>query len=188
MSQIRWFQTLSRHDVELAGGKGANLGEMTQAGLPIPPGFVVTAEAYRTFLEEAGLPERMARELDGLDVEDTDMLNAEAATLQERILAAPGASNEEEMSGWTDIFIYPGFDFKVTDAMVTNFHLPRSTLLMLVAAFAGREKILAAYRTAVSGQRREPQTPPLWDGKAAGRIVRIIQQTMKSSGSCESVA
>ncbi len=89
MSEIRWFQELSRQDVALAGGKGANLGEMTQAGLPIPPGFVVTAAAYQNFLAEAGLPERMARELEGLDVEDTDMLNAAAATLQERILAAP---------------------------------------------------------------------------------------------------
>ena len=49
------------------------------------------------------------------------------------------------------------------------------------------ERILAAYRTAVSGQWREPQTPPLWDGKAAGRIVRIILQTIQSSGRCESV-
>jgi len=52
-------------------------------------------------------------------------------------------------SGSCDLFIYPGYRFKVVDAMVTNFHLPQSTLLMLVSAFAGRENILAAYRTAV---------------------------------------
>ena len=51
-------------------------------------------------------------------------------------------------SGRTDLFILPGFRFKVTDAMITNFHLPKSTLLMLVSAFAGRERILAAYETA----------------------------------------
>lgn len=89
MSQIRWFQELSRQDVEVAGGKGANLGEMTQAGLPIPPGFVIPAQAYQSFLEEAGLPERIAMELEGLDVEDTDALNAAASALQERILATP---------------------------------------------------------------------------------------------------
>lgn len=51
--------------------------------------------------------------------------------------------------GWTDLFIYPGFKFKVVDVLITNFHLPKSTLLMLVVAFAGREKILAAYEEAI---------------------------------------
>jgi len=52
-------------------------------------------------------------------------------------------------SGWTDIFIYPGYHFSVIDGLITNFHLPKSTLLMMVSALAGREKILAAYREAV---------------------------------------
>ena len=56
--------------------------------------------------------------------------------------------------GWTGIFIYPGYSFRVTDALITNFHLPESTLLMLVSAFAGREKILAAYREAVRERYR----------------------------------
>jgi S-adenosylmethionine:tRNA ribosyltransferase-isomerase len=55
----------------------------------------------------------------------------------------------EEQSGWTDLFIYPPFEFRVVGALITNFHLPRSTLLMLVAAFAGRERVLSAYRVAV---------------------------------------
>ena len=54
-----------------------------------------------------------------------------------------------ERSGWTNIFIYPGYKFKVLDALITNFHLPQSTLIMLVSALAGREHVLSAYETAV---------------------------------------
>ncbi len=57
-------------------------------------------------------------------------------------------------SGWTDIFIYPGYRFRLTDGLITNFHLPESTLLMLVSALAGRERILAAYEEAVRERYR----------------------------------
>ncbi len=57
-------------------------------------------------------------------------------------------------SGWTDIFIYPGYRFRCVDALITNFHLPESTLIMLVSALAGREKVLAAYDTAVRERYR----------------------------------
>ena len=60
----------------------------------------------------------------------------------------------EACSGWTDIFIYPGYSFKCIDALVTNFHLPESTLIMLVSALAGREHILNAYKTAVEEKYR----------------------------------
>src|SRR5699024_3616219 len=57
-------------------------------------------------------------------------------------------------SGWTDIFIYPGYQFKVIDGLITNFHLPESTLLMLVSALAGRENIMHAYEVAVRERYR----------------------------------
>lgn len=57
-------------------------------------------------------------------------------------------------SGWTDIFIYPGYRFKMVDALITNFHLPKSTLMMLVSALAGRDHIMAAYREAVAERYR----------------------------------
>lgn len=60
----------------------------------------------------------------------------------------------KEQSGWTDIFIYPGYKFKIVDALITNFHLPQSTLLMLISALAGREKIMNAYETAVKEKYR----------------------------------
>ena len=59
-----------------------------------------------------------------------------------------------ECSGWTEIFIYPGYKFKVIDCLITNFHLPQSTLVMLVSALAGREHVLAAYRKAVEEKYR----------------------------------
>jgi S-adenosylmethionine:tRNA ribosyltransferase-isomerase len=57
-------------------------------------------------------------------------------------------------SGWTDIFIYPGYRFKAVDSLITNFHLPESTLLMLVSALYDREKILEAYKVAVEEKYR----------------------------------
>ena len=60
----------------------------------------------------------------------------------------------EAKSRWTDIFIYPGYTFKAMDALITNFHLPESTLVMLVSAFAGREHVLNAYRIAVEERYR----------------------------------
>ena len=60
----------------------------------------------------------------------------------------------KECSGWTDIFIYPGYEFKAIDALITNFHLPKSTLVMLVSALAGKENILNAYKVAVDEKYR----------------------------------
>jgi S-adenosylmethionine:tRNA ribosyltransferase-isomerase len=73
-------------------------------------------------------------------------------TTSVRALEAWAASGEAE--GWTDLFIQPGFRFQVVDALLTNFHLPRSTLLMLVSAFAGRDRILAAYAEATRQRYR----------------------------------
>ena len=56
--------------------------------------------------------------------------------------------------GWTDIFIYPGFKFEVLDGLITNFHLPESTLIMLVSAFAGFDNVMNAYKTAVEEKYR----------------------------------
>ena len=68
--------------------------------------------------------------------------------------AADTDGHIDPQSGWTDIFIYPGYRFKIMDGLITNFHLPKSTLLMLVSAFAGREHVLAAYETAVEERYR----------------------------------
>ena len=60
----------------------------------------------------------------------------------------------KECSGWTDIFIYPGYEFKAINALITNFHLPKSTLVMLVSALAGKENIMKAYQEAIENEYR----------------------------------
>lgn len=76
-------------------------------------------------------------------------------TTSVRTLETVGTDGRIEAgAGWTNIFMYPGFEFKMIDAMVTNFHLPESTLLMLISAFAGRENVLAAYEIAVNEDYR----------------------------------
>ena len=77
-------------------------------------------------------------------------------TTSTRVLETLGKEDGtiEAGSGWTDIFIYPGYRFKMADALITNFHLPQSTLIMLVSALAGREHVLAAYEEAVRERYR----------------------------------
>lgn len=77
-------------------------------------------------------------------------------TTSTRVLETVGGEDHRVCSGsgWTDIFIYPGYRFSIIDGLVTNFHLPQSTLLMLVSAFAGREHVLAAYEEAVRERYR----------------------------------
>lgn len=72
----------------------------------------------------------------------------------ETVAGRYGAEPVTACSGWTDIFIYPGYEFRLVDSLLTNFHLPKSTLVMLVSAFAGREYIMAAYREAIEQDYR----------------------------------
>jgi pyruvate, water dikinase len=86
---IRWFEDLSRNDIEEAGGKGSNLGELIQAELPVPPGFAVTATAFRLFLESDNLGTMIHQMLDELDVNDTLELKSTSQTIQHRIHQTP---------------------------------------------------------------------------------------------------
>ncbi len=86
---VRRFADLSRDDVPYAGGKGANLGEMTAAGLPVPSGFVVGAPAYAAFCDEGGLRTRIEERLSGLDVDDNEALGAAASDVREMVESEP---------------------------------------------------------------------------------------------------
>ena len=74
--------------------------------------------------------------------------------LVEAVAQISGNGSLQPFEGWVDLFILPGYQFRVVDAMITNFHLPKSTLLMLVSAFAGKELIDKAYQTAIAEKYR----------------------------------
>ena len=86
---IAWFKDVGKADISLAGGKGANLGELTKAQVPVPPGFIVTADAYFYFLKEADLTGKIHKYLDNLDVEDSKKLDEVASQVKELINSAP---------------------------------------------------------------------------------------------------
>jgi pyruvate,water dikinase len=89
VSYIAWFEEVSKKDAPLVGGKGANLGEMTRAKLPVPPGYVVTADAFRAFVKENALAQEIEARLSGLPVDDPAALHAASEMLQTRIRRAP---------------------------------------------------------------------------------------------------
>ena len=107
----------------------------------------------------------MHSEFYSMSKESADILN-QAKKENKRIIAVGTTSTRtletimnvhgefKECSGWTDIFIYPGYKFKAIDALITNFHLPKSTLVMLVSALAGKENIMNAYHEAVENEYR----------------------------------
>ena len=86
---VKKFEELSKSDIGIAGGKGANLGELTQAGIPVPPGFVVTAQAYEYFMDEAGINDQVMSILDEIDINDTKALQAAAEEIKRIIVESP---------------------------------------------------------------------------------------------------
>lgn len=101
--RIRWFKDISKGDLEVAGGKGTNLGIMTQAGLPIPPGFVVTAQAYKEFIEKTGIKDKILEIVNAIDIENTAELQGKAKEVQELIKATemPEEIKEEVMDNYS---------------------------------------------------------------------------------------
>lgn len=142
--------------LEKIAAKGVGLGYVT---------LHVGLGTFRPVKEEAVEDHPMHSEFCTIPAETADLINRTRAgggrcicvgTTSCRTLEswAREDGHVEPKSGWTDIFLYPGCRFKVMDALVTNFHLPESTLIMLVSAFAGREATLAAYREAVRERYR----------------------------------
>ena len=102
---IVWFAEVGRDSVPLVGGKGANLGELTRAQIPVPPGFVVTTRAYREFIDHSGLDHVLRRILDGLDVNDDEQLNRKARAVQHAVEQAemPATMQQEITAAYAQL-------------------------------------------------------------------------------------
>jgi S-adenosylmethionine:tRNA ribosyltransferase-isomerase len=111
-------------------------------------------EGHRLEAEAAEVPAGTAEAVNRARAEGRRVIAVGTTTTRTLEWAADEAGRVRAGRGAADLFIYPGHRFRVVDALVTNFHLPRSTLLLLVSAFAGREGVLDAYRHAVSGGYR----------------------------------
>ena len=136
--------------------KGVEIAEVT---------LHVGLGTFRPVKEDNLLNHHMHSEFYNIEQSEADKIN-QAKANGKRVISVgttstrtlESAADENGMlracSGWTEIFIYPGYKFKVIDALITNFHLPESTLVMLVSALAGRENVLAAYAKAVEERYR----------------------------------
>ena len=102
---IKWFSELRKTDTATAGGKGANLGELTSAGIPVLPGFVVTAEAYFDFIEKTSLKQKIKTELKGINIEDSKKLQEVSTRIRKAILAAelPQDLQEEVVRAYREL-------------------------------------------------------------------------------------
>ena len=134
MEIVKWFEELGKTDVAKAGGKGANLGELVKAGLPVPPGFVVTAQAYQLFITESGLSQKIARYIEDLNVDDTSQLQGRAKEIQELITGTdmPAKIRSEIIKAYDEL--------SKRDAVKAQFVAVRSSATMEdseQASFAG---------------------------------------------------
>lgn len=142
--------------LEKIRAKGVNIGYVT---------LHVGLGTFRPVKADEVTEHKMHSEFYILPQETAELVNRTKAngkrvvsvgTTATRVLETAGMNGTplSEATGWTDIFIYPGKEFRVIDALITNFHLPESTLIMLVSALAGRENVLSAYEEAVKEKYR----------------------------------
>ena len=142
--------------IEKIKAKGVNIGYVTlHVGLgTFRPVKVDDVNNHKMHSEFYILPKETAELVNRTKATGKRVISV--GTTATRVLETVGAESETlfEKTGWTDLFIYPGKEFHVIDALITNFHLPESTLIMLVSALAGRENVLRAYNEAVKEKYR----------------------------------
>jgi len=136
--------------------KGVNSTELTlHVGLgTFQPVKSENVEEHNIHSEIFNVPNGVADQVNNVKVSGGRIVAVGTTSVRALESSADVDGKVNVSSGSTEIFIYPGYSFRVVDAMITNFHLPKSTLLMLVSAFAGRELIMKAYHEAVQEKYR----------------------------------
>lgn len=109
---------------------------------------------HRMHRERFSLSKKAAATINEAKAKGSRIIGVGSTSVRTLEYSTDNTGRISERDGWCDLFIYPGYEFKMVDAMITNFHLPKSTLLMLVSAFAGRDTIMAAYQEAVKEEYR----------------------------------
>ena len=156
IDRILWFKEISKNDIAYVGGKGANLGEMFNMGIPVPPGFCVSAQTYREFIEKTGIVSEMTRLLKNLDVENTAQLQERANIIQKLIVTTPvtdqikqdileaySALNTEELfTKGNDIFVAVRSSATAEDLPEASFAGQQATYLNV----KGKDQLIKAIR------------------------------------------
>jgi pyruvate,water dikinase len=187
---VRDFERLSRADVDYAGGKGANLGELTAAGIPVPPGFVVGAPTYAAFCDATGLRSRIEERLAGVDVEDTESLERAATdvramvedeSLPDGLAAAIGDAYDRLAadSGAPDAPVAVRSSATAEDTESASFAGMNETLLNV----RGRDAVLAAVRqcwSSLFGARTIYYRAKRGFGQADMDIAVVVQRQVES--------
>lgn len=149
---IVWFKEVGKGDVALVGGKGANLGELTRAGLPVPPGFIVTANAYFNFLKKTNLDLEIAKRLKNLDVNNGKQLHKKALEIQKTIMAEtlPTSLAKEISSAYQKLYTSASSNiFVAVRSSATAEDLPTASFAGAQRTFlnvAGAEDVIAAVK------------------------------------------
>jgi len=175
MKFVAWFKELSKKDIGLAGGKGANLGEMYNARFPIPPGFVVTSQAYKYFLDVTGIGKEIFDKLAKLDVEDTAELEKTAKEIQELIL-------DQDVPEEIALEIKRAYENLNVDYSLLKANISKDALSMIKA---GREIPYVAVRSSATAEDLPQasfagQQETFLNVKGAESIVRAVQKCWAS--------
>ena len=186
---VRGFADLSREDVDYAGGKGANLGELTAAGFPVPPGFVVGAPTYAAFCDAGGLRERIERRLAAVDVEDTEALErashdvraeVEAEPLPEWLAEAVREAHERLAGGDAEMAVAVRSSATAEDTESASFAGMNETMLNVRGAAATLEAVRQCWAS-LFGARTIYYRAKRGFGQADMDIAVVVQRQIPST-------